>query len=594
MTRKLLALSILLQSTIGLSQELDPIIFTTKQENPETQMTSSVYVLEQDDIENRGNLRAVDVIRNIPGVEVVQTGVVGGTASIFIRGAESRHTVVMIDGVKIYDPTAPSRSFNLATLNSLDIERVEVLKGAQSVLYGSDAIGGVINIITKKGEGKNRLKAGIGIVKEVSAGHTFDFEKGLVYTNAYYQTTEFASDAKNKNIEDQKINKGVTVTGIFQIEKVDSETTFKMTNDFAQIDSVDSVTNEPVDNLNAYSKTFHTFFKQGFKYDFSDYEKIFLDYSYSRFERGDNTGTGLTSRDGTVMNTELRYLRDMRYSSFVAGFNRQSETFRSDYTDQEELSMNEIFGNTTVQYGNYVLESGARMTSNATFGSHIVYNLGARYNLDENHSFKTSFKTGFQAPSIYQLFGEESTGKVGNKNLGPEKSKNFEIGYDFKTRDMKAGAAFFQNNIENFINAQWNSNDNIEEATITGVDTYFDWTLGVNTLGATLALYDYELSNNQDISRRPKQSVGLNYSHLLNDEHSFGGHLTYQGERFDYQGTTKKTLDAYQVLDLNYTFTSGDLKLMGFIKNIFDTDYEVASGYNTMRRGVQINVEYIY
>jgi len=299
------------------------------------------------------------------------------------------------------------------------------------------------------------------------------------------------------------------------------------------------------------------------------------------------------------MSTELRYLRDMRYSSFVAGFNRQTETYRDDFTELEELSMNEIFGNTTIQYGKYVLEGGGRLTNNAIFGTHIVYNLGARFNLDENHSFKTSYKTGFQAPSTSQLFGVDSTGQVyGNQDLSPEKSQNFEIGYDYKTRDIKAGASFFQNNIENFINAQNTTLKNIEDAQITGIDTFIDWTLGIHTVGGNLALYNYELSTNEDIARRPTESLGFNYGLVLTDQHSFGGNLRYQGERFDYlfgnTTTTKKTLDPFQVIDLSYTFTSGDLKLMGFIKNFLDTEYEVASGYNTLRRGVQVNVEYIY
>lgn len=594
MSKKLLALSLVSFSTLGYAQELDPILLSNKQENPQSKMTSSTYVLEQQDIENQGDFRAVDILRRIPGVEVVQTGIVGGLSSVFIRGAESRHTVIMIDGVKVYDPTAPARSFNLSVLNTLDIERVEVMKGAQSVLYGSDAIGGVINLITKKGEGKNRLKAGVGIAKQIAAGHTFDFNKGLVYVSGYYQDSDFDSDASQKNVEDLKVNKGISATGIFQIEKIESETTLKITSDYAEVDTLDN-NSVPVDSIYSYSKTFHTFFKQGFKYNFSDYEKVFLDYSYSRFERADNSGSGANEKDGSVMTTELRYLREMNYSSLVAGFSRTGETYRDDFTNQEEMSLTEVFGNNTVQYGSYILESGGRFTHNANFGSHIVYNLGARYNLSAEHSFKTSFKTGFQAPSLFQLFGETASGEVGNKDLAPEKSKNFEMGYDFNSNDLQAGVAFFQNNIEDFIEFRNSTYSNIEEAKVTGVDTYANWNFTeTQTVGTSLGLYSYDLSTGREVARRPKQSFRASYGYLLTDEHSLGGSLTHQGERFDYHGDVKKTMDAYQVVDINYTFTRGDLKLMGMIKNIFNTDYEVAAGYNTLRRGVQINVEYIY
>lgn len=576
------------------AQELDPIIFTSKQDNSQTTMASSSVVLEKEEIENQGNMRAVDMLQKIPGVEVAQTGIVGGVVSVFIRGSESRHTVIMIDGVKVYDPTSPARSFNLAILNSLDVEKIEVLKGAQSVLYGSDAIGGVINIITKKGEGKNRLKVGMGVVKEVSGGHTLDFDKGLVYVNGYYQDSEFASDASDKNIEDLKVNKGITTTANFQFENLSSETVFKLTNDFSSADGTNA-SGEPVDDRNAYSKTNHLFLKQGFKYNLNRFQKIFVDVSYNDFDRADNYGTGFLESEGEVFTTEGRFFQDLNGASFVAGWNRQQENFSNDNTSAEVV-MNDFFGNYTRELGPYVLEGGARLSINDTFGNHLVYNTGARYNLNDENSFFTSFKTGFQMPSTYQLYGETDSGVIGNDNLGPEKSKNFEMGYDYRTDSIQAGAAFFQNQIDDFIeyDDDVDTYRNINDMQVTGIDTYFNWQFEQHQLGTSLALYDYELSNNREVARRPTESLRGSYKFQINDQHIFGADLRYQGQRFDYHNSTKKTLDAYQVIDLNYKFIVGDLTLMAFINNLLDTDYEVAAGFNTLRRSVQLNLEYIY
>lgn len=601
---KLLVLSCVSSSVFA--QELDPIIFTSKQENPQSKMTSSSVVLEKEEIENQGNMRAVDLLEKIPGVEVAQTGIVGGQAGIFIRGAESRHTVIMIDGVKVYDPTQVARSFNLATLNTLDIEKIEVVKGAQSVLYGSDAIGGVINIITKKGEGKNRLKAGLGIVKEISAGHTFDLDKGLIYVNGYYQDSEFASDAEDKNIEDLKVNKGLTATGNFQFENLISETTFKLTNDFSAADGVDT-NGLPTDNRNAYSKSNHMFLKQGFKYDLNRFQKVFLDVSYNDFVRTDNSSSTSSpdntvyKSQGRVMTVEGRFFQDLRDgANFVAGFSRQSETFEDDFTSETEVVMNEAFGNYTKELGSYIVEGGARLANNSDFGSHLVYTAGARYNLDKNHSFKTSYKTGFQAPSTYQQAGvatiSNTLTQVGNENVAPEKSQNFEMGYEYKEKGIQAGVDFFQNSIEDFItyDTSVNKYGNENELQITGIDTYFNWQFKQHTIGSSLALYDYDLSTGREVARRPKESIRAQYKFRLDDQHTFGGDIRYQGERFDYPGGTETNLDAYQVIDLNYKFVTGDLTLMAYVMNLLDTEYEVAAGFNTLGRSVQLNLEYIY
>ena len=99
------------------------------------------------------------------------------------------------------------------------------------------------------------------------------------------------------------------------------------------------------------------------------------------------------------------------------------------------------------------------------------------------------------------------------------------------------------------------------------MDTDFNWAFGVHTIGANLSLYNYDLSTGKEPSRRPKESLGLRYGHVLNDQHSFGADLRYQGKRFEEQNSIEKTLDPYQVIDLSYTFTKDDLKLMGDIKN---------------------------
>ncbi|PIV21326.1 MAG: TonB-dependent receptor, partial [Deltaproteobacteria bacterium CG03_land_8_20_14_0_80_45_14] len=133
------------------------VVTATRVETPVEEIASSITVISSKEIERKQKTTVLEVLRDIPGLDVVQTGGVGRLTSIFIRGANSEHTLVMIDGVEVNDPISPGRSYDFAHLTVDNIERIEVIRGPQSTLYGSEAIGGVVNIITKKGEGKPKF-----------------------------------------------------------------------------------------------------------------------------------------------------------------------------------------------------------------------------------------------------------------------------------------------------------------------------------------------------------------------------------------------------------------------------------------------------
>lgn len=153
------------------------VVSATRAPTPVSQLGSSVTVITSEEIEARHQMQVIDVLRNVPGLSVVQTGARGGTVSIFIRGTENRHTLVLVDGVEFRDAAQTGANADLRNLTTDNIERIEVVRGSQSVLYGSDAIGGVVNIITKKGQkqptGYVSLEAGAYSTKHGVAGGSF-------------------------------------------------------------------------------------------------------------------------------------------------------------------------------------------------------------------------------------------------------------------------------------------------------------------------------------------------------------------------------------------------------------------------------------
>ncbi|HRT96425.1 MAG TPA: TonB-dependent receptor plug domain-containing protein, partial [Planctomycetota bacterium] len=133
------------------------MVTATRLETPAKQVGSSITVITRKEIEQKKQATVLELLRTVPGVDVVQAGPAGGQSSVFLRGAKSEHTLVLLDGVELNDPITPGRSFDWAHLTADNVERIEVLRGPQSTLYGSDAIGGVINIITRKGQGPPRV-----------------------------------------------------------------------------------------------------------------------------------------------------------------------------------------------------------------------------------------------------------------------------------------------------------------------------------------------------------------------------------------------------------------------------------------------------
>jgi vitamin B12 transporter len=589
---------VLLSPSFAQDYNLEPILFSSKQDINSEKLTSSHFVYDSEDLANKTNTRAVDLLKNVPGVEVSQTGLIGGEASIFIRGAEGRHTLILIDGVKVFDPTSIGRTLNLSVLNTLDIEKIEVLKGSQSVLYGSDAIGGVINIITKKGSSKDNIKLSTGYYHELATQNTVPLGNGVLYLNAYYQQSKASSEVAIGDEKDFSETKGITLNHSTELGKFEFETTLKVSHTFSEADGFDFSTNKAKDDESGYGKDKHTFFKEGIIYNNSDRKKTNFDISYNQYDRKNKYLGGVeytTDKfDGTILELEYRENYTLHEGDFLFGLNQIVETYIDDNISEKKQSITDMFFNNILEKNQNIFELGARGTSNLDFGNHLVYNIGWKHLISETMSLKLSNKTGFKAPSVYQQQAPATLwGPVGNKDLAPEKSNNYELAFEFHKEDILSGIVFFYTEVQDFIDYDAGY-ENVASLINRGVEVSLSKNRDKLNYGGNITLINYSLAQGKEVQRRPNFSLTTYLGHKISDQHLVNFDWSWKGRRFEYAGTKKNILNPYDLFGVDYIYTKGDFKLVTAVKNLFDRDYETTRGYSVLGRSLQLTLNYNY
>jgi len=570
---------------------LEPIVFMSKKDIKKSDMISDYYEYNVTELDSKTHSNALNLIRKIPGVDISQTGLLGGEGSVYIRGLEGKHTLILIDGIKVYDPSSIGKTFNLATLNTLDIEKIEVLKGGQSVLYGSDAIGGVINIVTKKGASKDRVSISHGYYSQVSADKSIAIGKTLLFINAFYQESEFDSEVEDGDEIDKHQQKGFTLNHSSEFNKLELTTNIKYQNSFSEVDA------NQADDKHAYGKDDSLLIGESIKYHYSEDVKVEFLLSYHKVDRKNKY---FDSYNGNIYKTpmfssyifekELKIQEKLSNGTVVYGLNHVNEKLldADEFSSEEENIIFDSYIDRFQKIDSYSLNYGGRVTSNENYGSHLIHNLGVKKDVSKNHAVKANSSSGFKAPSIYQT----KNPTYGNKNLSPEKSQTFELSYLYSKENKNFSAAVFQTEIDEVITfSDDNKYINHDTGIYKGVELLFDVYDKMNRFETGLTLLNIKLSGDKEASKRPDFSYHALFERSINDALQFQIDWKWVGRRFSYD---EKVMKPYDITDLNFAYTHQSFQGVLSLINIFDREYELARGYSTLRRAVQGTITYNY
>jgi len=590
------------------------VVSATRVATPEDQLGSSVTVITSQDIERRQLRTLPDVLQDVPGLNVVQTGGPGGTTSVFMRGTNANHTKVLIDGIDVSDPSSPDGSFDFSQVLSSNIERVEVLRGPQSGLYGSDAIGGVINIVTKAGSGPPQVRGSVeggsfgtfnqtaGVSGSVSRfNYVFDFAHfrsadtpvtptslvppGRPVNNDFYDDKTYATKL------------GASLTENFDVGLVSRyvETTLRSTSDdFSGPEAIPSNS----DNRELFTRgTAHLVlldgaFEQTLGFGYTDYHRSFLDPNAMpaapSIFRGDrykfDWQGNITLTPGQVLTLGAEHQLDqINDSSPVQAHMTNDAGFV-----QLQSSFGERFFNAT----------SVRYDDNDRFGSKPTFRVAPAFLIPEaGTKLKASAGPGFKAPTLDELFDSfPQFGFFANPNLKPETSLGYDFGFEQTVLDKRVqfGSTYFHNDIRNLItiNKTGTSYENVGHATTYGAENFVSYKPWEPL--ALRADYTYTIAEDdvlhQELLRRPKGKASLSAAWHVTEAASLSATVLYVGSRIDINrdGTASGlTTSSYTLINLAGSYELGHgVIAFARINNLLDRTYQDPIGFERPGFGI--------
>lgn len=591
------------------------IVTANRRATPFREVASSVTVITAEEIEAAQQPQLLDLLRGLPGVDVTRQGGVGSITKVQLRGAKSNHTLVLIDGIEVSDASSTDGAYDFASLNTDNIERIEILRGPQGILYGSDAIGGVIEITTKKGSGTPQVSFSAEAGSHGTTVERVDLSgsrrKGTYSLSVWRHDTDGISVSNQKNGNSEKDGfSGTSISASLGLELFENgllNINLKSIDALTDIDQFGKMGDDP----NMVYDSRQLFARSGLSYSTQD--KSFetrASVSLTKHDRENrdrpdaNFATAVPFSNFVGSKLKFDFQASVAATSFdqiTIGLEREREEFSGEAYGSVQPEVDSrtfgVYALNQLSLGDRVhFTVGGRLDDHDRFGSAWTYRVTAAWELGAfGARLRGTLGSGYKAPTLVQLF--DAT--FGNIDLKPEESEGWDVGIEkFLWNDrISVEFTYFSNRFTELIGFDLNTYQSINtgKASSRGVETSLLLNSGPisSRIDVTYSRSENDLTN-LPIIRLPKFKSRFSMNYRPTEAANANLGLTYTGRRYDtdFEDFADKILSSYLVVDLALSYAVwNQVRLTGRVENLFDEDYEEVITYGSLPRSIFLGIK---
>jgi vitamin B12 transporter len=601
----------------------DIVVTATRVETPGREVASSITVITASELARTGKTTVLEALRDLAGLSILQNGGPGAAASVSIRGANTEHTLVLLDGLELNDPINPSRSCDLAHLTLTQVERLEILRGPQGPLYGSDALGGVINIITREGQGRPRfsLAGSAGGYGTYGAEAGFsgawgraDYSFGLSGDATRGVSAASAAYSGNGELDGYRNLTAFGRVGLAVGRNTRIAATFRAVAARTEIDNFGGSYGDDPNNVQDYASTLARLQARSLFLGGRWEQRFSVSWIGSRRRNRNPVDDGhpFDSESGLYESGLARL--DWQNNLFLspshtatAGVELGRETGSSEYTSASEFgpyrsafpSRRTRAAGVYVQdqwkvAGRFFLAAGARFDAHSRTRSALTYRIAPAYIIGATGTkLKATIGTGFKSPSLYQLFAPATEwGAVGNPGLRPERAAGWDAGFeqDLAGGRVRFGLTWFSTAFRDLIDFDFSAGYiNIGRALTRGIEALIESrpAKDVRIRASYTRLEAEDRTTGEALLRRPRDKFSAEIQSRLGGRFDTVVSVLYVGRRpdtdFSAYPYAPVSLPGYILLNAIVSTRVGPaLELFLRLDNVLDARYETVRGYGTM------------
>ncbi len=554
----------------------DPSVLTTE--------SMSVDYVDQYTIENTNTIDTVQAISRVTGLNVVQSGPTGQQTSVFMRGMNSNHTMVAINGVAIKDHSTTGGLHDIGADFIKHVTGIQVVKGSQGTLYGANAVGGVINFITTDSYA-NSISTTVG--SNNTKGITLKIHRNIdnhsISMIADGTKSDGISIAPSGTEKDGFDTNNITINTNSKYEGYDIRTTLIRRTSDSDLDggSGDDLDYTAESDMNLYqlsSKIDNSLGFSNFTFSRTEYDREYV--NGTEIDEYDSTSNTVLLTN-TILKDKYDITPGVEYEEFDGSFKNRGSYSASVDTGGENIGY--FVNGNLIASDKLLVSAGIRQDDPSLFGDYATYRLGGTYDLTGALKLKSNYATSVKTPTLYEMHGSDNYGYNGNPNLQPEEAKTMDIGFEYRVGSSVLDVVYFTTDLENLItygsstysNASGTSNRH-------GAEAKFNSMIAENVYWRNNATFTIaEDGNGDQVTRRPKWT-GLTAIDWMKDQWTTTAEYLYTGSHLDIDSSTWATITKPSVGVANFhtNYQMNEKSNVVFsLNNAFDETYERPDGY---------------